>query len=86
MSRRPGAHKLPDNPSWIEFNRSDGNKKLWPTNNTKVVKGGEVNFMRLAPLDDSVSIHWRVAVGGAVAKAQNMPGENNFRSRMVECH
>ena len=34
--------------------------------------------MRSAPLEDSVSIHWRVAVGASVAKTMNMPGENLF--------
>lgn len=75
MSRRLAAHKLPANPSWIEFPRSDGEKKLWPKNTKKVVTGGEVNFMRPAPIDDSASVHWRVAVGDAVSKTMNMPGE-----------
>lgn len=76
MSRRPASHKLPDNPTWIEFPHSDGNRKQWPTNTSKIVKDGEVNFMRPASIDDNISIHWRVAVGSAVASALKMDGEN----------
>lgn len=87
MSRRVAAHKLPDNPTWIEFPRSDGNSRSWPTNTKKVVTGGEVNYMRPASLEDSVSIHWRVSVGDSVAKALNMKmgGEDSSSMSYIMC-
>lgn len=73
--RRLGRHTLPDNPHWIEFPRSDGDKNQWPKNTQKIVDGdGQVNYMRPVGVDEDAAVHWRIAVGAAVAKALDMPG------------
>ena len=77
MSRRhPGGRNLPENPSWIEFPRSDGDSAILPRNTTEVVDSeGQVNFMRPVGLDESLSIMWRVAVGSQLAIRMQLPGE-----------
>ncbi|KAI0741615.1 hypothetical protein C8Q80DRAFT_145059 [Daedaleopsis nitida] len=75
MSRRhPGGHALPDNPSWLEFPRSDGDVRALPKNTTKIVDSeGEVNYMRPIAMDESLAILWRVSVGAAVATRLGLP-------------
>lgn len=77
MSRKhPGGHVLPDNPTWIDFPRSDGNTNQLPKNTTKIVDGeGQVNYMRPVGLDESLAIMWRVSVGAALAPKLGYPGE-----------
>ncbi|KAI0075301.1 hypothetical protein K474DRAFT_1664349 [Panus rudis PR-1116 ss-1] len=68
------THTLPPNPHWLEFPRSDGSKKQWPTNTQKIVDPqGHVNFMRPVGIDESLCIHWRRQAGIAVAKAMGLP-------------
>lgn len=68
-------HVLPANPRWIEFPQSDGDEKNWPTNTTREVDSdGHVNYMRVAPLDDPLSIKWRVEVARSLAQIMSMPG------------
>ena len=79
MSNRglSNKHVLPANPTWIEFERSDGDQNLWPRNTTKVVdQESHVNYMRVAPLDDYISIKWRVEVGKALAGFMDLPGKS----------
>lgn len=74
-------HVLPENPSWIEFQRSDGDNKNWPTNTTREVDSeGHVNYMRVAALDDPLCIKWRVEVGRSLAQIMLMPGAPFFFS------
>ncbi|EJF64098.1 hypothetical protein DICSQDRAFT_153218 [Dichomitus squalens LYAD-421 SS1] len=75
MSRRhPGGRTLPENPSWIEFPRSDGSAAALPKNTTKVVDSeGQVNYMRPVDVDESLSIMWRVAVGSQLAIRMQLP-------------
>ena len=77
MSRRhAGGHTIPDNPTWIEFPRSDGSASYLPKNTTKVVDSeGQVNFMRPVGMEESLSNLWRVAVGSAMATRLGMPSE-----------
>ncbi|KAH9940842.1 uncharacterized protein BXZ73DRAFT_98674 [Epithele typhae] len=74
MSRRhPGNYGLPDNPTWIEFPRSDGDPSLLPKNTAKVVdRDGSVNFMRPVPLDESLALMWRINVGREVANRMGL--------------
>ena len=69
-------HYLPDNPSWVEFPRSDGDQSTWPSHTTRTVDNmGHVNFMRPVPLDEAgVSIKWRIEVGAALAVLLKWPG------------
>lgn len=76
-SRRLGDApiSIPNNTTTIEFQRSDGNASLWPTNTTRVVDGdGQVNFMRHLELDAPTSVKWRLQVARAVALDKGMPG------------
>lgn len=77
MSRRlAGSHTLPENPEWLEFERSDGNSSNLPKNTKQVVDGeGQVNFMRPVPLDEGLAIGWRVAVGTQLAIRMGLPGK-----------
>ena len=77
MSRRhAGGHVLPENPTWIEFSRSDGNASLLPKNTTRIVdEEGQVNYMRPVGLDESLAIMWRVSIGTALAAKMGKPGE-----------
>ena len=76
MSRRHGGgHTLPDDPTWIEFPRSDGDPRELPKNTTKVVTEGQVNFMRPVDMDESLSVMWRVVVGKELASRMNLPGK-----------
>jgi hypothetical protein len=69
-------HTLPDNPSWIDFVRSDGDENRWPTNTTREVDAqGHVNYMRPVPLDEpGLSVKWRIEVAVALAVLLNLPG------------
>jgi hypothetical protein len=68
-------HALPANPTWIEFERSDGDENTWPSNTTCVVDHeGHVNFMLPLEASESVCVKWRIEVGAAVAAALRLPG------------
>jgi hypothetical protein len=55
-----GGHTLPPNPEFLEFERTDGDAKQWPTNTKEVVDGdGQVNYMKPLGPEDSSDIHWR---------------------------
>jgi hypothetical protein len=68
-------YNLPENPSWVEFIRSDGDEHNRPSNTTPEVDSeGHVNFMRLVPLNEpGVSAKWRTEVGAALATLLNWP-------------
>lgn len=69
-------HALPANPTWLEFVNSDGDQSLWPTNNSEVVDAeGHVNFMRIAGIDEPISIKWRCEAAKGVAKLSNLDRE-----------
>lgn len=77
MSNRAlsNKHALPQNPTWIEFERTDGDQTQWPPNTTRIVdREGHVNYMRIASIDEPLSIKWRVEVGKALAALLNKPG------------
>jgi len=68
-----GTHTLPDNPTWIEFPRSDGDAAVLPTNTERVVDHeGHVNFMRPIGLAESTSNNWRIVIGGEIAKRMGL--------------
>ena len=77
MSRKHAENwKVPDNPTWMEFPRSDGDPKQLPKNTTKVVTGGQVNYMRPVDIDESLSVNWRIQVARAVATRMGLPGKH----------
>src|SRR6266849_1102892 len=64
-----GGHVLPPNPEFLEFERTDGDVKQWPTNTKEVVDGdGHVNYMKPLGPDDSSNIHWRSQVAMKAAE------------------
>jgi hypothetical protein len=73
VRRVGGNHTLPPNPEWVEFPRTDGDRKLWPANTTCVVTDGEVNYYRVVGNDESLSIMWRKAIGPKVAEQLGLP-------------
>lgn len=72
--RRSGVHQLPPNPVYVEFPRSDGDRKTWPTDTECIVDKGQVNYFRLVELDESLAILWRKTVGMKVAESLGLPG------------
>lgn len=69
-------HILPTNPTWLEFERSDGDPANWPTNTTREVDHeGHVNYMRVNTLDEPLAIKWRVEVGKALAEHMGLQRE-----------
>jgi hypothetical protein len=67
---------IPDNPKFVEFERSDGNSGGWPSNTTRIVDHeGCVNFYQRVELDQPMGIKWRVQVGAALSAALNWPGK-----------
>jgi hypothetical protein len=70
---------MPESPSWIEFNRSDGHSDRWPTN----IKGklGDVGYQDidsfcLVPVDEpGRSIRWRKEIAMSVAESMNLPSK-----------
>jgi hypothetical protein len=66
---------LPENPHFLEFERSDGDPRLWPTNTVRSIDGdGHVNFMQYVDIDAPAAIRWRVAAGQGAAIALELPG------------
>ncbi|KAJ7782034.1 hypothetical protein DFH07DRAFT_728887 [Mycena maculata] len=79
MSHRSHStkHALPANPSWVDFPRSDGDPRLWPTNTTREVdEEGCVNYMQPVDLDEPLSIKWRMGVGDAISVALQLDASN----------
>lgn len=70
-------HSLPPNPEYREIPRSDGDTRTWPRNTTRIVEGGQVNYMHHVEIDESVAIKWRVMIGDALSKALYWPGESS---------
>ncbi|GBE86409.1 predicted protein [Sparassis crispa] len=74
MSRRLGGHHtLPDNPTFLDFPRTDGDENLWPQNTERVVDHeGCVNFMRPMSIDESGTLGWRLTVGAKLAQQMGL--------------
>ncbi|KAJ7066548.1 hypothetical protein C8F01DRAFT_1019945 [Mycena amicta] len=82
MSHRSHSnkHALPNNPLYIDFLRSDGDRRTWPSHTTEVVDDeGNVNFMRAVPLDEPLAVKWRTGVGDAIAMHFNYPERESHR-------
>ncbi|OCH85503.1 hypothetical protein OBBRIDRAFT_798107 [Obba rivulosa] len=70
---------LPNNPTWIEFPRSDGDERTWPKNTTRVVDHeGHVNYMQPTDLDERVAINWRTNVAAKVASSMGLPDGQQY--------
>jgi hypothetical protein len=70
-------YPLPPNPSWIVFERSDGDQNLWPdeSKTRQVIDvDGHVNYFRPVDIDEASSIRWRHGVALAVARQLELPG------------
>jgi hypothetical protein len=58
------GHTLPPNPEFLDFERTDGDAKQWPTNTNEVVDGGgDVNYMK--PLGSDKRLGRPLAVSGS---------------------
>jgi hypothetical protein len=68
------AMNLPDNPHFLQFERSDGDPRTWPQSTIRSIDGdGHVNFMQHVDIDASSAIRWRVTVGQGAAIALELP-------------
>jgi hypothetical protein len=66
---------VPSNPTYLEFEFSDGDPSKWPSNTTRVVDNeGCVNYFEYLPLENGKNLQWRMQIGEAVAKDLNLPG------------
>ncbi|KAI0289449.1 hypothetical protein BC826DRAFT_914503 [Russula brevipes] len=88
-----GGHTLPPDPEFLDFERTDGDAKQWPTNTNEVVdNGGEVNYMKPLGSDDSSDIHWRCHVAMKVAERLGRLSGKNYVLRSwpegyrLHCH
>ena len=71
------TYSLPPNPSWITFERTDGDESLWPhisKTRPEIDSDGHVNYLRPVELDESASLRWRHGIGMAVARQLELPG------------
>lgn len=69
-----GGHTLPPNPEFLDFERTDGDAKKWPTNTNPVVDtDGNVNYMKPLGPDDSSDIYWRCQIASKVAERLGKP-------------
>jgi hypothetical protein len=67
---------IPANASFLEFERTDGDSRTWPTNITPVVDAeGHVNYMQHVDVQSSHAVRWRIASGQAAAVALDLPRE-----------
>ena len=84
MSSRNVAsgHALPANPVFLDFEKSDGDTKQWPTNTKEVVNAeGQVNYMKPLGLEESSNIHWRCQIAMKVAERLGRPCMYSFLRR-----
>jgi hypothetical protein len=69
-----GGHTLPPNPEFLDFERTDGDAKQWPTNTREVVDAdGNVNYMKPLGPDEGSSINWRYQIAMKVAEKLGRP-------------
>ena len=69
-----GGHTLPLNPEFLDFERTDGDAKQWPSNTKEVIDAdGNVNYMKPIGPDDSPSIHWRSQIAMKIAERLGKP-------------
>ncbi|KAK7061027.1 hypothetical protein VNI00_000762 [Paramarasmius palmivorus] len=72
-------HELPPNPTYKEFERSDGDSSTWPVYTERIVdSNGHVNYMQYLDLEQAASKKWRSTVGQAVAKALKWPEGHHY--------
>ncbi|KAF9466099.1 hypothetical protein BDZ94DRAFT_1158717 [Collybia nuda] len=70
---------VPENATFLEFERSDGDRRTWPTNTTPIVDSeGHVNFMQPVDLESSSAIRWRIGAGQGAAVALERPAGPNY--------
>lgn len=75
-----GGHTLPSSPEFLEFERTDGDAKQWPTNTKEVVDSdGQVNYMKPLGPNDSSDIHWRCQIAMKAAERMGKPRTCLFR-------
>jgi hypothetical protein len=70
-------YSLPPNPSWVTFERTDGDESLWPPaskTRPETDSDGHVNYMRPLEDDDAANLRWRHGIGMAVARQLDLPG------------
>ncbi|KAH9995401.1 hypothetical protein BJV74DRAFT_795239 [Russula compacta] len=74
LTEEQSGHTLPNNPEFLDFERTDGDAKQWPTNTKEVVdKDRQVNYMKPLGPDDGSDIHWRCQVAMKVAERLGKP-------------
>jgi hypothetical protein len=62
------------NPEFLDFERTDGDAKQWPTNTKEVVDAdGNVNYMKPIGTDDGQSINWRSQIALKIAERLGKP-------------
>lgn len=80
-----GPFSLPENVSYIDFPRSDGDPDTWPKNTTRNEDNdGAVNYFEYVDLDQAPNRKWRTSVGDAVSLKLKMPGKEMVRIGQLE--
>ncbi|KAH9967236.1 hypothetical protein BC827DRAFT_1123410 [Russula dissimulans] len=74
-----GGHTLPPHPEYLDFERTDGDAKQWPTNTNEVIDSNEqVNYMRPLGPNDSSDIHWRCQIAMKIADRLGRQSGKNY--------
>lgn len=67
---------VPENATFLDFERTDGDPRTWPTNTTPIVDDeGHVNFMQPVDIESSSAVRWRIGAGQGAAVALDRPSE-----------
>lgn len=70
---------MPKETHELDFERTDGEESLWPTNTRRIVDAdGHVNYMHPVALDDEWAVRWRKSIGGGVADLLKLPRTRSF--------
>lgn len=57
---------------WIEFPRTDGNRKRWPMFAGERDNDGNINFFRPVDIDEKAAVDWRKKVGKHLAECRKL--------------
>ncbi|PFH51781.1 hypothetical protein AMATHDRAFT_74675 [Amanita thiersii Skay4041] len=77
-----GSIEIPPNVVYIDFERTDGDPRLWPQNTICVVDDeGHVNYMHYLDIDAFTPMKWRLQVARAMALDLGMPENQEYLLR-----
>lgn len=68
--------KLPPNPEFLDWPRSDGDPRRWRTDTVLIEdQNHHINYHRIIEDQEGPSIHWREDIAAYVAQVLGLPGQ-----------